>query len=137
MQKKTASELLGITLTMPDIDHDKYEYSGIGEVRKGQWPEYWLENQWRQDDTQCPRDVGTVLSRRPKVRRWRARRGEIYYFVGAGLDAVRTHEVRSSADQVRYEAGNYFESNLLAMQAAMKFYEVLEEMHQENDRCSG
>ena len=57
--------------------------------------------------------------------RWRAEKGGAYYVVSASMGAVSMFESFSETDTYRFDFGNYFKTEELAMQATKMINELL------------
>lgn len=70
-------------------------------------------------------------SRKPK--RWRAKKGEIYYCFNNTLEVEPVIEMHNLCDDGRYSFGNYFCTRELAKQACEKVKECLMEFHKQHE----
>ncbi|MGL5964388.1 MAG: hypothetical protein ACRCZ2_08350, partial [Fusobacteriaceae bacterium] len=61
--------------------------------------------------------------------RFRARRGGVYYYVNLCGDVCQSDELRAKLDEQQYEAGNYFETEELAMDSDI--YKAFERMKED------
>ena len=64
--------------------------------------------------------------------RWRAEKGEIYYFVGANGNISRYHEDDDENDKTLWRIYNYFQDYKQAEKAAEVVKEALRKFHEEN-----
>lgn len=64
--------------------------------------------------------------------RWRAEKGEIYYFVDANGNISRYHEDDNENDKTLWRIYNYFQDYKQAEKAAEVVKEVLRKFHEEN-----
>lgn len=60
----------------------------------------------------------------PKPKRWRAKRGELLYFVNAIGEVSSTHDVDTDADNNLFNIGNYFRTKEEAQAMAKKFKDL-------------
>lgn len=64
--------------------------------------------------------------------RWRAEKGEIYYFVGANGNISQYHEDDDRGDKELWRIYNYFQDYKQAEKAAEVVKEALRKFHEEN-----
>ena len=65
--------------------------------------------------------------------RWRAEKGEIYYFVDANGNISRYHEDDDENDKTLWRIYNYFQDYKQAEKAAEVVKEALRKFHKENE----
>ena len=65
--------------------------------------------------------------------RWRAEKGEIYYFVGANGNISRYHEDDDENDKTLWRIYNYFQDYKQAEKVAEVVKEALRKFHKENE----
>lgn len=61
----------------------------------------------------------------PQSKRWRAKKGEWYYFVASTSIVIEASDSYEGWDNLRYEAGNYFCSRAVAQAIADRFKAML------------
>lgn len=57
--------------------------------------------------------------------RWRAKEGELYFWLTHDVEILNSCEVFDEDDDVRYEIGNYFKTREAAEKAAEQIREIL------------
>lgn len=63
--------------------------------------------------------------------RWRASKGEIYYYISGACIAIQTHDVGTRGDNEHWECGNYFRTGEEAKLYLEKIKNIL--LNREND----
>lgn len=70
---------------------------------------------------------------RIKLKRWRAERGEFYYYIGAFGHIIARAQIDGNDDTFLYEFGNNFRTQKDAEKARRLLKETLNKFHEEND----
>lgn len=68
-----------------------------------------------------------------RIKRWRAKKGEKYYYINSSGEVSEETEVFYWCDKERYLIGNYFRTEELAKKARELLKETLKKFNEENE----
>ncbi len=117
-----------ITVEIPnEIEHEGVMYEPTGEYRAVSYGEIFkIDGDVRV--VECLEKSGYDNRYKRfiyKPKRWRAERGDEFYYIDRDMTVEKTEDVRHGLDNTCYETGNYFQTEDLAQEKLTQILEIL------------
>ncbi len=80
-----------------------------------------------------PRKAWTEWSESRKPKRWRAKEGELYYWLGSYWNVEYNEESMSEEDNALYNVGNYFRTEAEVEEMAEEILKVVNAFHKRKE----